>query len=514
LWRAGGVNNPSTAAAGLNEEAKYAVNEVNMMAAPNPEPRAARWRSRIVARLRAQEGDTMIEVVVAALLVALIAAAVLNGYAGVARLSGAQRLRAEAGSLAQQDQERLRGLTISQLTTTGSSGVGNQSATDVVNGTTYTVTSTARYVSGSTGTAACTNGQATGTADEIAITSTVTWGTDNNGRAPVIIHGVVTPSVGGALIASASTLQGTTGLTGPLAGVGVAVAGPSVPPALITDTTGCAVFGSLAGGTYTVTFTPPTNYVDLNGNTTLPTQSPTVTNTQTAGATVGPLALAGSAQACFVSNWTTSTVFTPSSTCPYVASGGWTPGTADTWILAGGGMTAASRVFGTDSTPTNNTYTTLVATPQTLFPTTTTNYVAYAGGCSAGDFPTAAGQESIGVTSGATTSVVLPEPAMIVKVYSGTNTSSALITGNPLVTVTDVGCANNKDYPPSQIPTSTQGALVTPGMPYETSYTVCASYNGEYNTATGPNTVYGSPGNPFNIFLGSGASGRHSGSCP
>ena len=106
---------------------------------------------------------------------------------------------------------------------------------------------------------------------------------------------------------------------------------------------------------------------------------------------------------------------------------------------------------------------------------------------------------------------------MIVDVWTGTSTSSkgSLIAGAPVVTVKDGACANNEDYPQAQRPTSsTQGALTDPGMPYSSSDTVCASYGGYRNTATGSNTIYGSPGNVFNIFLGSGASGRASGTCP
>ena len=66
-------------------------------------------RARVAACLRSERGDTLIEVLVAALLVALIAVASLTGYGAVAHVSGDQRNARAGRALAQQDQARLRG---------------------------------------------------------------------------------------------------------------------------------------------------------------------------------------------------------------------------------------------------------------------------------------------------------------------------------------------------------------------------------------------------------------------
>jgi hypothetical protein len=148
----------------------------------------------------------------------------------------------------------------------------------------------------------------------------------------------------------------------------------------------------------------------------------------------------------------------------------------------------------------------------------TTAYKVYAGGCNDPLTP-AAGQVSALVTPGGTTNVTLPEPAMIVDVWTGKSGSpGTLVTTKPDVTITDTdtGCGNNEDYPPEQIPTNANvGALVNPGIPYGT-YTVCAdaSLAGTYydNTASVANTNYAA-GNVVNIYLGAG-SGSSKAKCP
>ena len=87
-----------------------------------------------------------------------------------------------------------------------------------------------------------------------------------------------------------------------------------------------------------------------------------------------------------------------------------------------------------------------------------------------------------------------------------------LLTTAPTVTLTDnnTGCSG-ENYPATQVPTSTQGALVDPGQPYG-NFTVCASANDTENSATLTNTSY-TAGNAVNLYLGPGFSGQGPGSC-
>jgi hypothetical protein len=91
-------------------------------------------------------------------------------------------------------------------------------------------------------------------------------------------------------------------------------------------------------------------------------------------------------------------------------------------------------------------------------------------------------------------------------------TAPSLLSTAPTVTLTDnnTGCSG-ENYPATQAPTATQGALVDPGQPYG-NFTVCASANDTENSATLTNTSYAA-GNSVNLYLGPGFSGQNPGSC-
>src|SRR5581483_11220569 len=94
------------------------------------------------------------------------AAAAATAFIGSAHASGYERLRADAQALAQQDENRLRGLTVDQL-----SNLNQTLAPVTLDGAQFTIKETAQYVSDSTGTPSCTNPSA----DYLQTTSTVTW---------------------------------------------------------------------------------------------------------------------------------------------------------------------------------------------------------------------------------------------------------------------------------------------------------------------------------------------------
>jgi Tfp pilus assembly protein PilV len=363
-----------------------------MQSKPTPVACRAALCARVAACLRAQRGDTLIEVLIAALLVALIAAASLTGFGAVSGAVGNQRNEEQAATLAQQDQARLRGLTVTQL----SGALGNQAATTVIDGTTYTVTSKSQFVSGASGAASCSTSGATGNADEVATTSTVTWAPLNDGRPPVIVHGIITPAQGGSLIVSATDQNGNG-----LAGVTAAVTGPSTVSPLTTDSTGCAVFAGLAGGTYTVSYSDP-GYVDKNGNPPASWSGP-VTSTQTTAATPLQLAQDGALSATF------TTFYNGSSHAA----------TSDTYVAANSVAGITPRVFGTVSTANTNNYSSTIVSPTTVFPFPSA-YSVYAGTCNANAWATAPAPPTVTVNPAATSSVVIPEPAMIVLVWGDT----------------------------------------------------------------------------------------------
>ena len=345
------------------------------------------WLAQTGVRLRNEAGDTMIEVLIAALLVALISGAVLTGYIGIAALTGGQRSTSQADALAQSDEARMHSLSVVQLADAGA-GTGNQTVTTTLGGTTYTVTSSAKFVSGGNGGSSCSG---TTSADEVATTSTVTWGSTNGGRAPVVVGGLITPAVGGSLVVTTLDQSGAA-----LGGATVSLTGPSAVSSLTTDASGCAVFGALTGGAYTVNVTAPNGYVTANGASSA-TQDVTVVATQTARpAAEFQFGLAGSIAARFTSTY--SGVSHQSSATSIMASntGMVTPLAFD----AGG------------------TYDTTLVSSSTLYPFGTP-YSVYAGSCTA-DAPPSADQGSASV-GGAAASV--PLPALFVNVLGPTVTT-------------------------------------------------------------------------------------------
>jgi hypothetical protein len=91
---------------------------------------------------------------------------------------------------------------------------------------------------------------------------------------------------------------------------------------------------------------------------------------------------------------------------------------------------------------------------------------------------------------------------------AATYTQGPLLTTAPHVILTDTGCGASKDYPPTQVPTLTQGALANPGLP-DSTFTVCVD-NGTNNvTITGVHNTNLAAGTTVtaDIYPGGGGSG-------
>ena len=127
----------------------------------------------------------------------MIVLGVLAGIDGAAGSSGREKARSVAGTLAEQDQERMRGMRAVDL----SNYAYNR---DVTVGTaTYNVDSESDWIRDNTGgTVSCTNSSAQ--ADYLRIRTTVTSSTVGKRTAPVQIDSLVAPPVG-----AVGTNQGT-----------------------------------------------------------------------------------------------------------------------------------------------------------------------------------------------------------------------------------------------------------------------------------------------------------------
>src|SRR4051794_34382411 len=163
---------------------------------------------------------------VSALLVGIMSVGVLNSIDGAQKVSGRDKSRSVAASLAQQDQERLRSMTVSNLSTVSSTP---RQATVCANGASgcvrYYVASQSSWVADSSSTSTCTLSSAR--SYNLQVTSTVTW--DGQGNAPSIVQKslVAAPpgTSGGAQGSLAVRLREVDGIT-PLSGVSVNLTGP------------------------------------------------------------------------------------------------------------------------------------------------------------------------------------------------------------------------------------------------------------------------------------------------
>src|ERR1700759_40028 len=99
-------------------------------------------RATLSAAAGSESGITLIEVVVSSLIVGLIAIGTLTGFAGSNRASADERARNQATPLAAQGEESRRGRNITELDQLGT----ETHPPKTINGTTFTVTSSAEYV--------------------------------------------------------------------------------------------------------------------------------------------------------------------------------------------------------------------------------------------------------------------------------------------------------------------------------------------------------------------------------
>lgn len=162
-----------------------------------------RLRAAVSVRLsacdpRRQDGFLLIEVMISAVLVALIATATFNGLDVATRVAADQRHHDQAALLAAQSQEQLRTEPASALDVLETHP---HKYSVKVNGTTYTITQEAKAVSASGNTTGCSVSEsAAQTGANILITSKVTWPQQVGANRPAVKEAsVITPPTGSAI---------------------------------------------------------------------------------------------------------------------------------------------------------------------------------------------------------------------------------------------------------------------------------------------------------------------------
>jgi prepilin-type N-terminal cleavage/methylation domain-containing protein len=444
------------------------------------------FRNRIPAAIRGrmsilkdrEDGFTLVELMASSLIVVLIAAGVAQGLISGAHMSAAQRHHSQADELAQKDQERLRGLSAKQL------GTLNQTVPVALDGTNYTITSTAAFRNSTGGSSCGTNGA--GAAAYYSTSSTVSW-TDNNGIQTVTEESLITPPAGGTLLVKTVDQAGN-----PLPGVTVNATGPDTESGS-TDANGCVILSGLAVGDYNLTLVDP-GYVDPNSNPSPLSATATVTSSGTAAPSTGnPVAMGAAA------------TLNVGSTSPAVA-GFTTPGfntsgvgttlseTADavSWYGAGGAyqmQNSASQSAGPGAQASTFVITRLFPFAFTI-PTVSyaNDYQVWAGPCRQMQPPAGVNGVASGVTPGSTQTITVTEPAIKLGVtYNGSATG---------VTPTQIHMRFD----------STSGPSCSDIWNVPVASAAFAKYNGALS-----NGWLSNPGQPFASTATSGATASNSG---
>jgi Tfp pilus assembly protein PilV len=422
-----------------------------------------------------EAGFALIEALVGAVVLVVIALATLSAIDRAQKTSGFAKNKSVAAALAEQDQARLRGLPADSLSTYATNHVASRTVT--INGLNYTVASTVDWIRDSTGgTLSCTNNS--GQADYLKMTSTVSA----NSIQPVKLTSLSSPPL--AYSASRGTLvvqvnDGATPAVG-VQGVSVTISGP-VSQSGTTNALGCAVFGFIPAGAYNVSIVK-TGYVDVDGDDTPSVSNKTVTG---GSLTTQPFIYdaAGSIPVSFETEMGTSS-------SSVTRSRGYNAGAENP------GVTAGFRASPTDTTPPVPTI-----TLGALFPFRTA-YNAYSGRCAAANpknFVTnwfnagnLGADDAVIVPVGGTSSgVVVRQSSLRARVTNGGSPQNgATVVVTP--TGSSVGCSpKDLQWTTAKNPADNSDGWITknqfnfggsignvtydPGVPFG-SYSVCASY--------------------------------------
>lgn len=411
--------------------------------------------------LKSEAGVTLIEMVISATILVIIALAVMATLDTASSSTAANRGRTVASALAEQDQERMRGMSAVEL-----SNYHPDPTKKTVGRAEYTVESRSEWVRDSTGGAeTCTAN--TKQADYMQITSTVTSNVVGKRIKPVSIRSLVAPRVGsfganqGTLAVSIKDAAGA-----PQVGMPVTVTGPD-GLSDVTNAQGCAVFGHIPVGTYQVKVNQP-GYVDPSG-----VQAINVNKAVTAQ-TVQTQVVQYAQGAFVTANFMTKvgTVEQATKAPAVIASNAALP-------------TAGVRIFSAPAGGATSVTTTA------LYPFTD-GYSFYSGtsGC-AENLPTQyAGEDDYFAQfgfakpgAGQSAVVTVREPALSFQVLRGSGTTfTEYPTANVVITS---GCSiKSTSNPLRTTADKLKASLVDPGFPFGI-YTICADDGSRRVTATG-----------------------------
>ncbi len=213
----------------------------------------------------------LIEVMISAMLVALIAVATFNGFDVTQKVTADERSHNEATTLAQQDEERMRGMPVSELEL-----IGTKTRAVTEGGTAYTITSTSQFVTvGANNEDELTCSAEKGSADYIQTTSSVRWNALGKRKAVSQSSNVRVPTSTSLMVSVLN--RNNEGVSGAKVEVFDPKTASTRTAEAITPASGCVTFGGLAEGEAKIIVSNG-EWIDHSGSK-LPEKTVTITKT-------------------------------------------------------------------------------------------------------------------------------------------------------------------------------------------------------------------------------------------
>jgi Tfp pilus assembly protein PilV len=197
-------------------------------------------------RLSSDAGVTLVETLISAVILVIVVGAVLTTIDASGRTTASNKNRSVGATLAEQDQERMRAMTPTQLDNYASAETKN------VDGVPYNVESRAEWVFDDSGeTQSCESSDEQ--ADYLRISSTVTSSVLGTRVKPVVMRSLVSPRVESFDEDSGTlTVKVTDQLAQPVRSMRVTLSGAGNAERY-TNEFGCAVFSHIPPGSYKAT---------------------------------------------------------------------------------------------------------------------------------------------------------------------------------------------------------------------------------------------------------------------
>lgn len=414
--------------------------------------------SRARKNASGEDGFIIIEVLVSALILAIVAGAVLTLIAATTRGAAAQRAHSVGYDLAQEDQARMRTLRIPELNAINP----NSPRTVPVEKTNYRVKSEAVFVNNKVGRVSCAEGSGVSSRDYIQLTSTVSGGSISS-KNPVVIQSVVAPSNGSLDTEHGPLVSQTLNAAGePVSGVTVTLT--SVGKSATTETQGCANFAELANGTYNAV---------VNGNGLI---NPEGKTTQNVSGTV--VANPENPARLPTTYWDRAATIEPEFVYVEPGTGTLRPAPVDSMYVVNSASGQPAPPIGTPGATRS-----AIQVDKAVYPFKSSEYTVYAGSCTTNN-PGTSTANKVGLYSGEISpgSIVRPQIRMPAFELTVTNASGVIAPG-ARVTMTDTnsGCKYSGNSIKRVFTTNAGGHLSNSAtgpnesaLPFGT-YKICAS---------------------------------------